>query len=188
MATSDHQSNNSGFILGLLTGAVITLFLTTKKGRDLLHTVTDESSDLFAELEDLLSEKVSETKEKVEKALPHVEKNVEDLTANVQEEVSKIVENMSDTIQKTIHEKVDKTIKTALEKASQSDVGQTVEHEFKKLELIDRAQDGVKNVEKTMDEVKERLQSMEDKIMEMPEVKKAAKSSKRFFKRRSKSA
>lgn len=183
MANNDH-STHSGFLLGVLTGAAVTLFLTTKKGRNIIQSLTDEGSGLLSEIEDLLKEKVTEVKEKEEELRPVIEKKVHEVTNDVQEEVSKVVSNLSETIEQTIHEKVDKSLKKALAAIEDTSAGKTVEHEIKKLELIERAQGSVAQVEKVVDQAKEKLAGMEEKIMDMPEVRQATKTTKRFFKRK----
>ena len=76
MATSEHESHHSGFLLGLIAGAAITFFLTTKKGRQMLHAVSSESSSLISELEELLKEKVKEELPQVKEAVSDVKDTV----------------------------------------------------------------------------------------------------------------
>ena len=51
------QKNNGsfhGFILGLIIGVVVTLLFTTKKGRQILRTLTEEGLSKFSEVEDII--------------------------------------------------------------------------------------------------------------------------------------
>jgi hypothetical protein len=50
------QHNNGGFVLGLLIGVLVTLAITTKKGRKLLRMVTEEGKDKFSEWDEILED------------------------------------------------------------------------------------------------------------------------------------
>lgn len=54
------QHASGGFLFGVIVGVVLALLFTTKKGREILRTLTDEGLNKFADLEDLLQEKVHE--------------------------------------------------------------------------------------------------------------------------------
>ncbi len=58
----EHKHNNSsgGFLFGILVGVAITLLFTTKKGRKILKTLTDEGFDKISGLEDLFEKRVME--------------------------------------------------------------------------------------------------------------------------------
>lgn len=51
-----HGVSITGFLLGVLVGVLVTLLFTTKKGRMLLKTLTDEGLNKVSFLEDLLNE------------------------------------------------------------------------------------------------------------------------------------
>lgn len=57
-----HRGGNV-FIWGLVTGAFITTLLTTKKGRQILHNLTDLGIELF---EDFIEQKTRETNSRTE--------------------------------------------------------------------------------------------------------------------------
>ena len=61
----DHKNNNSnsGFLFGVLIGVLLTLLFTTKKGRKILKTITDEGIDKITNLEDLFEKKLHEEDE-----------------------------------------------------------------------------------------------------------------------------
>ena len=50
------RSNNplNGFVLGLIVGVLVTLLFTTKKGRQIVRTLTEEGLHKFSEVEDIL--------------------------------------------------------------------------------------------------------------------------------------
>lgn len=58
----DHKNNHAGggFLFGLLVGIALTLLFTTKKGRKILKTLTDEGLDRMSSLEDLFEKKIIE--------------------------------------------------------------------------------------------------------------------------------
>lgn len=59
----EHRNTNNaggGFILGILIGVLITLLFTTKKGRKILKTITDEGMDKINNFEDLFEKKMRE--------------------------------------------------------------------------------------------------------------------------------
>jgi len=43
-----------GFFLGLIVGVVVTLLFTTRKGRQIVRTLTEEGLHKFSEVEDIL--------------------------------------------------------------------------------------------------------------------------------------
>ncbi len=47
-------SSLNGFVLGLVVGVLITLLFTTKKGRQILQTLTEEGMNKFNEVEDII--------------------------------------------------------------------------------------------------------------------------------------
>lgn len=51
---------NGGFLLGILIGVAITLLFTTKRGRRVLKTLTDEGMDKIGSLEELFEKKMRE--------------------------------------------------------------------------------------------------------------------------------
>lgn len=46
----------NGFLLGVIVGVVVTLLFTTKKGRHIIKTLTDEGMNKFSELEELMQD------------------------------------------------------------------------------------------------------------------------------------
>ena len=44
----------NGFLLGLVAGVLLTLLFTTKKGRRILHMLTEEGMSKFGEVEEIL--------------------------------------------------------------------------------------------------------------------------------------
>lgn len=75
-----HEHHNgggfgNGFLLGLIIGAAIVFFLFTKRGKELLHKITEEGIEGIDEFKELLDMDVDdeeyeeEPKEKVEKVL-----------------------------------------------------------------------------------------------------------------------
>lgn len=46
----------NGFLLGVIIGVVVTLLFTTKKGRHIIKTLTDEGMNKFSELEELMQD------------------------------------------------------------------------------------------------------------------------------------
>ncbi len=46
-----HTQGNNSFVLGLILGVLITLLFTTKKGRQILRSFTEEGHGKFSELE-----------------------------------------------------------------------------------------------------------------------------------------
>lgn len=64
--TNGHGFGN-GFILGLLVGIVATLLLTTKKGREILHELTEKGLDRFSDIEARLQETATKTKSEIVK-------------------------------------------------------------------------------------------------------------------------
>lgn len=71
------QPNNNGlgngFLLGLVVGILATLLFTTKKGREVLHTLTDRGMDKFTELEKQLNNAKQEITEELEEEDDYVE-------------------------------------------------------------------------------------------------------------------
>lgn len=64
---NNHQNGfGNGFILGLLVGIVATLFITTKRGRELFKELTEKGLDRFSDLEDKLHEKTESFKDEYE--------------------------------------------------------------------------------------------------------------------------
>lgn len=53
MQQKNGQSPN-GFLFGLIVGVLLTLLFTTKKGRQILHTLTEEGMNKFSNVEDIL--------------------------------------------------------------------------------------------------------------------------------------
>ncbi|HUD44946.1 MAG TPA: YtxH domain-containing protein [Patescibacteria group bacterium] len=47
-------SSLNGFLWGLIVGVALTLLFTTKKGRQILRSLTDEGLSKFSEVEDIL--------------------------------------------------------------------------------------------------------------------------------------
>ncbi len=47
-------SSLNGFVLGLVVGVLVTLMFTTKKGRQILQTLSEEGMSKFNEVEDIL--------------------------------------------------------------------------------------------------------------------------------------
>ena len=71
----------AGLILGVVIGAAIVFFLFTKKGKDIIKTITDEGLDKISDLESILedtsedildTENVSEEKTKPIHVVHHV--------------------------------------------------------------------------------------------------------------------
>lgn len=60
---NNHNGFGNGFVLGLLVGIVATLFITTKKGREIFKEITEKGMDKYADLE----QKIQETTERFEK-------------------------------------------------------------------------------------------------------------------------
>ena len=56
----NHHSSLNGFIFGVLIGVVITLLITTKKGRRILRSLTDEGLEKVSRWEDLINKKIDE--------------------------------------------------------------------------------------------------------------------------------
>ncbi len=58
MDNTHHEGNNlgNGFVLGVVVGVVIALLFSTKKGREILRTLTEEGLSKVSNLEDLLKE------------------------------------------------------------------------------------------------------------------------------------
>lgn len=52
----NHNGLGNGFMLGLLVGVVVTLLFTTKKGREVLKTLTERGADEISELKSRLNE------------------------------------------------------------------------------------------------------------------------------------
>lgn len=53
----------SGFLLGLLVGAAMVFFLGTKKGKQILKSISEEGWEGFSELEELLTDEDAEFEE-----------------------------------------------------------------------------------------------------------------------------
>jgi hypothetical protein len=73
----NRQANNngfgSGFFLGIIIGILATLLFTTKKGREVLHTLTDRSMDKITELETQLKTAKQEIVDELEEEDDYVE-------------------------------------------------------------------------------------------------------------------
>lgn len=54
---NNHNGFGNGFVLGLLVGIVATLFITTKRGRELFKELTEKGLERFSDLEEKLQEK-----------------------------------------------------------------------------------------------------------------------------------
>lgn len=50
------SGSSNGFLFGVIVGVVLTLLLSTKKGRKMLRTLTEEGLDKVSTLEDLFDE------------------------------------------------------------------------------------------------------------------------------------
>jgi len=68
----DNKNNNqnngfgNGFVLGLLVGIVATLFITTKRGRELFKELTERGLEKFSDLEGKLQEKTRDFQDEYE--------------------------------------------------------------------------------------------------------------------------
>lgn len=60
-----HHSSHNGFLFGVLLGVAITLLFTTKKGRRILKSLTDEGLEKVNQWEDLVSKKIDEKMESI---------------------------------------------------------------------------------------------------------------------------
>ena len=60
-----HHSSHNGFLFGVLLGVAITLLFTTKKGRRILKSLTDEGLEKVNQWEDLVSRKIDEKMESI---------------------------------------------------------------------------------------------------------------------------
>lgn len=54
------HGGGNGFLFGVLIGILIALLFTTKKGRKILKSLTEEGMDKFTSLEDLLEKRLKE--------------------------------------------------------------------------------------------------------------------------------
>ncbi len=67
----ENKNNNqngfgNGFVLGLLVGIVATLFITTKRGRELFKELTEKGFEKFSDLEEKLQEKTRDFQDEYE--------------------------------------------------------------------------------------------------------------------------
>jgi gas vesicle protein len=77
----ENKNNNqggfgNGFVLGLLVGIVATLFITTKRGRELFKELTEKGLDKFSDFEDKFQEKtenITDEYEELEEGNDYVE-------------------------------------------------------------------------------------------------------------------
>ncbi len=60
------QTRGGGFFLGFLLGIVLTLLLTTKKGRELLRNIIDEGLNKFSDLEEVITNEQEKLFEKTD--------------------------------------------------------------------------------------------------------------------------
>lgn len=69
MDKHDHNHGGgfgSGFLLGLIVGAAVIFFLFTKRGKELLHKITEEGIEGVEEFKELLDMDVDEEEYEVE--------------------------------------------------------------------------------------------------------------------------
>lgn len=123
----------SGFVVGVVVGVAATLFLTSKKGRELLSKAGKEGEDILSELEKLLDE----GKATVEKAKKHlspfekkIEKQVLQKTNSAKEAIEAVVEKMEET---PMGEKVTEVVE-----------------DLKKLELVETAQEKLAEIKESL--------------------------------------
>lgn len=60
----------NGLVVGLIIGAALVFFLGTKKGRQLLQTITDEGLEEMGELKALLNEEMDAEEEEAAAEMP----------------------------------------------------------------------------------------------------------------------
>ncbi len=123
----------SGFVVGVVVGVAATLFLTSKKGRELLSKIGKEGEDVLSELEKLLDEgKV--TVENAKKHLSPFEKKIE-----------------KQVLEKTTSAK--KAIEAVVEKMEETPMGEQVTDviaDLKKLELVETAQEKLAEIKESI--------------------------------------
>lgn len=68
----NHQSSGfmNGLMLGIIIGAALVFFLGTKKGRQLLQTITDEGLEDIGELKALLNDEMDAEEEEAATEIP----------------------------------------------------------------------------------------------------------------------
>lgn len=132
----EQKSHSSGFVIGVIVGAAAALFLTSKRGKDLLAKAGKEGEEILSELEHLFEEG-KQTVEKARKHLTPFEKEVE-------EKVHERVTHAKEAIEAVV-EKLDNVKDSPLgEKATE------VLSDLKKLELVETAQEKLEDVKETL--------------------------------------
>ncbi len=83
MSSNEHSSGGGGFSHGFLIGAIIggalVFLLGTKKGKNLLKTITEEGLEVFSGFEDFIEDEADY--ENTQTAMPQKEKSHEEATS-----------------------------------------------------------------------------------------------------------
>lgn len=192
----------NGFLLGIIIGALITLFLVTKKGRVLLKRLSDEGLDIFEELEEILkkaegtvtdtvekqkeviTEKASEVKEVVTKS---IEKKMPEITEKVTEIKKEIAEVATSAPLTEIKEKLEEVQELVV--STIEEVPDVINEKIAEVQTIPEVKHVEETVEKTVEQIVEQmeaaqseLQTVKEELKEALHVEKPKSPIKRFFK------
>jgi len=101
-----HGGLSTGFFLGIVLGVVITLLLTTKRGKRILKLITEEGMNKLSNFEDLFSDAVEEYNTKPqEPKLPPVDLISEKEVSTKEIEAEEIAPVATESTKQSVEEK-----------------------------------------------------------------------------------